>query len=66
MIKNELLTANARRFETTMKELPKCPRCGTGNLLVHREIEGPELRCIQCGASASPRLIIEAQLAKAS
>ena len=49
-----------------MRDLPKCPRCGTGNLLVHHEIEGVELRCIQCGATASPRVIIQAQLAKAS
>jgi hypothetical protein len=49
-----------------MKELLKCPRCETGNLLVHQEIEGPELRCIQCGAIASPRAVMEAQLAKAS
>lgn len=49
-----------------MKNLPKCPRCETGNLLVHREIDGIELRCIQCGASASPRAVLQAQLAQAS
>lgn len=52
--------------ENAMRELPKCPRCGTGNLLVQHEIEGIELRCIQCGATASPRALMQAQLAKAS
>ena len=32
-------------------QLPSCSRCGTGNLMMHDEIDGPELRCLQCGAT---------------
>ena len=31
-----------------------CRRCGTGTLLLHDELDGPELRCIQCGATQFP------------
>jgi ribosomal protein S27AE len=31
-----------------------CRRCGTGTLLLHDELDGPELRCIQCGATQIP------------
>jgi ribosomal protein S27AE len=32
----------------------KCRRCGTGTLLLRDELDGPELRCIQCGATQFP------------
>ena len=34
-----------------MRQMQSCLRCETGNMLLHEEIDGPELRCLQCGAT---------------
>ena len=44
-----------------VQQLPTCPRCGTGNLIIHEEIDGPELRCFQCSAIV---VIVEPRVAK--
>ena len=37
----------------TMKQAQStCRRCGTGTMLLHNEMDGPEMRCIQCGGTA--------------